>query len=140
MFISLNSLGSMVLDVNGNRLDATFLDQAGVKRDYFTILKGVVAATAPSAPTNLRVAARTMTRIDLAWTDTATDESGFQLQRSSDNVTFTTIATRSSNVTTYPDTGLKRNRTYYYRVRAFKNGSPTLYSPYSNTLVTSTSK
>ena len=39
MFISLNSLGSMVLDVNGNRLDATFIDQAGVKRDYFTILK-----------------------------------------------------------------------------------------------------
>ena len=27
MFISLNSLGSMVLDVNGNRLDATFLDR-----------------------------------------------------------------------------------------------------------------
>jgi hypothetical protein len=48
MFISLNSLGSMVLDVNGSRLDATFLDQAGVKRDYFTIRKG--AAPAGSTP------------------------------------------------------------------------------------------
>ncbi len=44
MFISLNSLGSMVLDVNGNRLDAAFIDQAGVKRDYFTILKGATSS------------------------------------------------------------------------------------------------
>ena len=48
MFISLNSLGSMVLDVNGNRLDAAFIDQAGVRRDYFTILKG--AASSGSTP------------------------------------------------------------------------------------------
>jgi len=64
MFISLNSLGSMVLDVNGNRLDAAFIDQAGVKRDYFTLLKGAAsAATTPSAPTNLRATASTTTRI-----------------------------------------------------------------------------
>jgi hypothetical protein len=44
MFVSLNSLGSMVLDVNGSRLDATFIDQAGVKRDYFTLLKGATSS------------------------------------------------------------------------------------------------
>jgi len=131
----------MVLDVNGNRLDAAFIDQAGVKRDYFTLLKGAAsAATTPSAPTNLRATASMTTRIDLAWTDTSSDESGFQLQRSTDNVTFTTIATRASNVTTYADTGLKRNRTYYYRVRAFKTGSPTLYSTFSNTVSARTAK
>jgi hypothetical protein len=140
MFISLNSLGSMVLDVNGNRLDAAFIDQAGVKRDYFTILKGAAASTAPSAPTNLHTTLTAATRIDLAWTDTAGDESGFQLQRSTDNVTFTTIVTRGANVTSYSDTGLKRNRTYYYRVRAFKTGTPTLYSAYSGTLAVKTSK
>lgn len=44
MFSSLNELGSMVLDIDGNRLDAKFLDDAGTVRDYFTILKqgGVV--------------------------------------------------------------------------------------------------
>jgi acid phosphatase type 7 len=140
MFLSLNSLGSLVLDVNGNRLDAAFLDHAGVRRDYFTILKGTAAATAPSAPTNLRTTARTVSRIDLAWTDTSSDESGFELQRSADNVTFTPIATRGSNVTSYSDTGLKRNRRYYYRVRAFRSGSPALYSPFSNTLAASTGK
>ena len=39
MYVSLNLLGSMVLDVNDQRLDAGFLDNAGVVRDYFTIHK-----------------------------------------------------------------------------------------------------
>lgn len=39
MFVSLNSLGSMVLDVTGNRLDAVFLDQAGATRDSFSLVK-----------------------------------------------------------------------------------------------------
>ncbi|MCU0991010.1 MAG: metallophosphoesterase, partial [Xanthomonadales bacterium] len=39
MFVSLNSLGSMVLDVSGNRLDAVFLDQVGTTRDSFSLVK-----------------------------------------------------------------------------------------------------
>jgi hypothetical protein len=39
MYLSLNVLGSMVLDVNGNRLDATYLDSTGTVRDTFTIIK-----------------------------------------------------------------------------------------------------
>ena len=40
MFVSLSSLGSMLLDVSGNRLDVVFLDQTGLVRDEFSILKG----------------------------------------------------------------------------------------------------
>ena len=40
MYLSLNELGSLVLDVNGLRLDATFLDASGLARDHFTLLKG----------------------------------------------------------------------------------------------------
>lgn len=40
MFISLNNLGSMVLDVNGNRLEAKFLRETGAVDDHFTIIKG----------------------------------------------------------------------------------------------------
>ena len=39
MFISLNQLGSMVLDVDGTRLDAKFLRETGAIADYFTMLK-----------------------------------------------------------------------------------------------------
>ena len=35
MYTSMSVPGSLVLDVNGNRLDATFLDSSRVRRDYF---------------------------------------------------------------------------------------------------------
>ncbi len=40
MFISLNNLGSMVLDVDGHRLEAKFLRETGEVADHFTINKG----------------------------------------------------------------------------------------------------
>ncbi|HTU63976.1 MAG TPA: DNRLRE domain-containing protein [Polyangiales bacterium] len=70
MYISLNVLGSMVLDVDGDRLDAQYLDNNGTRRDYFTILKGgsgnappSVSITSPasgasfSAPATVNIAA-----------------------------------------------------------------------------------
>ena len=44
MFRSLVVLGSLVLDVNGQQLDARFLDSTGTVQDYFTIFKGPGAA------------------------------------------------------------------------------------------------
>jgi hypothetical protein len=41
MVVSLLELGSMVIDVDGARLDARFLDDHGAVRDSFTILKGL---------------------------------------------------------------------------------------------------
>lgn len=40
MFIKLKQLGSMVIDVNSNRLDCAFLRETGAVDDYFTIVKG----------------------------------------------------------------------------------------------------
>jgi hypothetical protein len=39
-FLSLNVLGSLVLDFDGPRLDATFVDDKAAVRDHFTIVKG----------------------------------------------------------------------------------------------------
>ena len=47
MYISQAVLGSVVLDVDGSRLDATFLDSTGVRRDAFSIVKGGGGPTAP---------------------------------------------------------------------------------------------
>jgi PKD repeat protein len=47
MFASYDELGSLVLDVRGRQLDATFLNSTGVVRDHFTIAKG--PATPPVA-------------------------------------------------------------------------------------------
>jgi len=40
MYLSLNTLGSLVLDVQGSRLAAGFLDSQGRLRDHFSICKG----------------------------------------------------------------------------------------------------
>jgi Calcineurin-like phosphoesterase/Purple acid Phosphatase, N-terminal domain len=40
MFRSINGLGSMVLDVQANRLDGTFLRETGAIDDRFTLIKG----------------------------------------------------------------------------------------------------
>jgi 3',5'-cyclic AMP phosphodiesterase CpdA len=40
MYRSINVLGSMVLDIHANRLDAKFLRETGVVDDEFTIIKG----------------------------------------------------------------------------------------------------
>ena len=39
MFVSLNSLGSLVVDVAANRMDVVFLNQTGSVQDEFTIVK-----------------------------------------------------------------------------------------------------
>jgi tetratricopeptide (TPR) repeat protein len=50
MVLSLNVLGSLVLDVNGDRLDAKFLDDLGVVRDSFTIVKSPLSETTTPTP------------------------------------------------------------------------------------------
>lgn len=50
MFLSLNALGSLVLEVAGPQLNARFLDGAGVWRDQFTLYKGTGAPCTPGQP------------------------------------------------------------------------------------------
>ena len=38
-FISLKNLGALVLDINGDRLDATFIREDGSTPDTFTVIK-----------------------------------------------------------------------------------------------------
>jgi hypothetical protein len=40
MYVGMSVLGSLVIDVNSNRLDATFVRETGAVDDYFTIIKG----------------------------------------------------------------------------------------------------
>lgn len=126
MFISLDQLGSMVIDVGGNRLDAKFLRETGAIGDSFTLVKGFVA----NAPANLKAVKTSQLSIDLTWTDTAINEEGYRIERSIDGVGFFEIATVAANVTAFSDTKLlPRNRGYFYRVRAFRANE---LSPYSN--------
>lgn len=77
----------------------------------------------PSAPTGLSATAVSGSRIDLSWTDTATDEDGFTVERSPAGIgTWAQIATTDADVTVYADTGLTTDTAYDYRVRAVNTG------------------
>jgi len=130
MFISLNNLGSMVLDVNGDTLDAKFLRENGAIADYFRIVKGAVVPVVPAAPSNLVATAVSRTQINLSWVDNSSDETGFKIERCKNAgcTNYAQISQVAANVTTFADTGLTRNTTYRYRVRAFNAGGNSAYS------------
>src|SRR2546423_1138961 len=50
MYSSQEALGSLVIDVQGNRLDAAFVDSAGATRDHFSIVKGATAPLPAASP------------------------------------------------------------------------------------------
>jgi hypothetical protein len=89
----------------------------------------VTVAASLSAPSNLTASATGVRTIALSWTDNSAGESGFQIERSVNGRGFSRIATVGANVTNFSQNGLRRGRTYSYRVRAYNSSS---YSAYSN--------
>jgi regulation of enolase protein 1 (concanavalin A-like superfamily) len=81
-----------------------------------------------AAPSNLTASATSATKVALKWTNNATNATGVKIERSTDNVNFTQIATVASNVASYNDTALTSGRTYYYRVRATSSTGDSAYS------------
>jgi hypothetical protein len=87
--------------------------------------------TPPAAPSGLTGTAVSSTRIDLGWTDTAANESGFKIERcqGAGCSSFAEIATVGSNVASYADTtGLAASTSYSYRVRAYNSAGDSAYS------------
>jgi X-Pro dipeptidyl-peptidase len=81
----------------------------------------MASVAAPAAPSDLDVAAVSTSNIVLTWADNATSENGYEIDRSTDGVSFAQIATVGANVDTYVDTSLFTAKRYY-RVRAFNSG------------------
>ncbi|UII30391.1 fibronectin type III domain-containing protein [Fulvivirga ulvae] len=77
----------------------------------------------PAAPGGLAVTAASSTSANLSWTDNSGNETGFEIQRSlSSGTGYSVVHTTAANETSYTDTGLAANTTYYYKVRAVNSG------------------
>ena len=91
------------------------------------------APQVPAAPSNLTAIALLLSQIQLNWTDNASTETGFQIDRSANGTSgWTQIATPVRNVITYTNTGLTAATTYYYRVRAVNATGPSANSSVAN--------
>lgn len=120
----------------GGQYKQGFLYKHGVNEWVFSASGAVGTPGIPTlnAPVMSSPTVVGSTELDTSWTDTNTspNEASFELQRSPDNLTWTTIATPAANATSYNNTALTTLTLYYYRIRAVGDGTTANTSAWSN--------
>jgi hypothetical protein len=95
--------------------------------------RGCSASGAPLGPSLMAATAFSHEQIDLEWLDNSSDEAGFNLERSGDNVNWTKIASVGANagsggMLNYADQSLAADTTYWYRVQAYNCADNSAYA------------
>lgn len=88
-------------------------------------------------PTGFSLTVVSQTAIDLDWTNVDTTGDGVKVERSTDGVTFTEIASLVLGVDTYSDTGLTQGTEYFYRIKSYKGASSSNYTTIISEFTTS---
>lgn len=98
----------------------TYLYQVAAVNAHGAAWSTAEAITFVSAPTGLASVVNVGPTVNLTWTDTSINESGFRVQRSSDNgATWTSVGSdTAANATSLSDTGVVDGGSYLYRVGA----------------------
>ena len=124
--------GALVVNTNGSFTYTPAANYNGA--DSFTysaadglggVGQGTVSITvtpgndAPSAPTNLVTSTPAVGRVDLTWTDTSTNETGFDIAQTD---SLAVVRTVGANVTSASFTGLDSGTSYHWYVRACNAG------------------
>jgi Calcineurin-like phosphoesterase/Purple acid Phosphatase, N-terminal domain len=117
MFISMSNLGSLVLDVTGNRADVKFIRETGAVGDSFTIVKGT-----PAAPTEVNARATGATEVTIGWTIVA-NATGYQIERRGSGTPFVAVGGSANNV--FVDGNASSGMSYLYRVIATNSAGPS---------------
>ena len=112
MFVSLNVLGSVVLDFSTNQLDFKFVNSSGAVQDYFTMIKG----GAPNPPTGV-AATSGDTQVALKWNSAAT-ATGYNVKRATTSGGPYTVIAPNISTTNYLDTAVVNGTTYFYVISA----------------------
>jgi fibronectin type 3 domain-containing protein len=90
--------------------------------------------TAPQAPTNLAAAAISATQVQLTWTRNSTNESGFDVERSTDGVHFSQVGLADAGATAFIDSNsVQPDTQYWYRIRAMNQVGTSAYSNITST-------
>ena len=112
----------------------TAADAAGNVSATSNTLTVVVEAPRPSAPSGLTAIASSDSQVNLSWTDNATNESAYVVERSPDGSTGWTQLTSMlpADTSSYSDINLTADGFYYYRVKAINSGRSSDYSNTAN--------
>ena len=78
----------------------------------------ISALDIPEAPSAVMASTLAWNSIKLSWMDNSSRELGFQVEYSTNNVTFYAVANLNTNVTGWTNSNLNCFTTYYYRIKA----------------------
>ena len=81
-----------------------------------------------AAPTNLAATGNSATVIRLTWNDNSEAETGYRIERSTDNANWTSVGTVGANVKVFENSGLTPATKYYYRVKAVGANAESTWS------------
>ena len=114
-------------------LGTGIMNSNGTERAALTWLKGYVTGTlpaTPAAPSNLAASPASTSSIGLSWTDNASNETAYKVERATAAAgPWTEIAgSLAAGSTAYSATGLDASTTYYFRVRAGNTAGDSAYS------------
>jgi hypothetical protein len=99
------------------------------------------AGPTPTAPSGLNAVAVSESRVDVTWQDNSSNETGFEVHRSTTGPsgTFTLRTSTGASVRSFSDAGLAHSTSYCFKVRAFHvTGRQTNYSQFSSTACATT--
>ena len=100
----------------------------GTVSQYSNTVSVTTLPLPPVTPTDFVVAPLSSSEIRLAWTDNATNEDGYTLERSQNGVSYTVVSSLVANTIDYSDVTLLPMTTYYYRIRSFNAGGVSAYA------------
>jgi hypothetical protein len=98
----------------------------------FTTLNPSVPPAAPSFLTLLTWSTSTPPEVFVNWIDNSNNETGFNVERGTDGINFTLIATTTFNSPHFTDI-VSTGSSYYYRVQAFNAFGTSSYSNVAST-------
>ena len=93
-----------------------------------TDTESLTAGVPPGAPAGLSATTIDHDRVALAWTNADTVETGIEVYRSEDGVTYSLVHTTAALVEAYNVSGLDADTLYYFRVRAVNASGKSAFS------------
>jgi len=99
---------------------------------YTSNASATTAEVSPNAPTNLTITSTLYNFVTMTWTDTATNELGFKLERKVGVGSYSQVATPTAKagtgVVSYTDTTVSASTNYYYQIKAYNVAGDSAYS------------
>ena len=126
-----DSNNNLFIAVNQLDIEDVFTERRNV---YFNLKRKLTTSEQsdlpPATPTNFFTITPTDTTIDLSWDDNSSNEAGFTIEYSLDEITWTNLVDLTAGTESYQYTNLTQNTLYYFRIRAYNvNG----FSDYDTT-------